>query len=103
MEIIKKKSGIVKLNSEKPSTAAIGNWGIVDGVHRLSEQKLNGTYVKARLFMGKKKTSKSKIDVPLSKKDSEDTIQAQWDALRSSLKNIFGIFYTLFFILFYFF
>ena len=82
MAIVKNKAGLVKLNSERPSTAAIGNWGIVDATKRLSEACALGSYVSARLFMGKKKTAKSKIDVPLSKKYSEETIRGQWDALR---------------------
>lgn len=41
-----------------------------------------GSTINARLFMGKKKTSKSKVDVPLSRKDSDATIAKQWDELK---------------------
>ncbi len=82
MDLIKSLAGLAKLNRPKASTAAIGNWGIMDGVARLSEAKGTGSYVSARLFMGRKKTSKSKVDVGLSAKDDEATITAQWNALR---------------------
>ena len=82
MTIVKNKAGLAKLNQERPSTAAVGNWGIIDATKRLSESYALGSYVTTRLFMGKKKTTKSKIDVPLSRKDTEEIIQSQWDSLR---------------------
>ena len=82
MAILKNKAGLVKLNNDRPSTAAVGNWGILEVTQRLSELYNLGSYVSARLFMGKKKTVKSKIDVPLSKKDTELVIRGQWDTLR---------------------
>lgn len=82
MTLVKHKAGLLKLTSERPSTAAVGNWGIVEVTQRLSEKLGLGSYVAARLFMGKKKTAKSKIDVALSRKDSEETVRAQWEALR---------------------
>ena len=72
----------MKLTAERPSTAPIGNSGIVDVVHRLSEEYDLGSFISARLFMGKKKTPKSKVDFPLSKKDSEDAVRAQWEGLK---------------------
>lgn len=47
-----------------------------------------GTTISARLFMGKKKTSKSKVDVPLSRKDSDATIANQWDTLKGLLMRL---------------
>jgi hypothetical protein len=82
MEVLRNLAGLAKLNRSKPSTAAIGNWGIMDSVSRLSESSGSGSLVTARLFMGRKKTVKSKIDVGLSAKDDEQTISAQWHALR---------------------
>ncbi len=82
MGIFRTMSGLAKLTSSKPNTAAIGNWGILEGVRLLSESKGMGTYVSARLFMGKKKFAKTKVDVPLSFKDSEDVITSQWETLR---------------------
>eukprot|EP01038_Epipyxis_sp_PR26KG_P006955 gene6955-9511_t len=84
MEIIKNMGGLAKLNQHRPSTASIGNWGILDGVKLLAEYKDVGSEIIARLFMGKKKTLKSKIDVSLSRNDSQDTIKNQWNCLRSS-------------------
>ena len=80
--LIQNKAGLIKLNAERPSTASIGNWGILEVTQRLSEAHGLGSQVSARLFMGKKKTSKSKVDVGLSRKDTEDAIKSQWDALR---------------------
>mmetsp|Transcript_18048 Transcript_18048/g.30318 ORF Transcript_18048/g.30318 Transcript_18048/m.30318 type:complete len:502 (+) Transcript_18048:29-1534(+) len=85
MDVIRNKAGLIKLNANKPSTAAIGNWGILDVTKRLSEEYSLGSYINARLFMGKKKTSKSKIDIAISSSDSPETITSQWDALRSSM------------------
>jgi hypothetical protein len=82
MAVIKNKAGLIKLNAERPSTAAVGNWGILDATRRLSERCAFGTSISARLFMGRRKTSKSKIDFALSTKDTEATIRDQWDALR---------------------
>lgn len=82
MEIVKAKSGIVKLLAAKPSTTYIGNWGILDAIASLSDQFGYGDYLNARLFMGKKKLTKSKIDFPINKKDSDDLIQLQWEGLK---------------------
>jgi hypothetical protein len=85
MAVIQHKAGLAKLNAERPSTAAVGNWGILDVTQRLSEGHGLGSQVSARLFMGKKKTPKSKIEVPLSRKDSEEIVRSQWDALRYAM------------------
>jgi hypothetical protein len=83
MEIIRLKSGLMKLTAERPSTAVIGNWGIIEAVEALGEQhQLGSSAVTTHLFMGRKKSTKSKILHPLSKKDDNKTIQSQWDALR---------------------
>lgn len=82
LTLLKNMSGIVKLRDERPSTAAIGNWGIISAVSKVSEYSSLGTTVEATLFMGKKSSKRSKIDYALSKKDSEVTIATQWDALR---------------------
>lgn len=82
MDLIRFKAGMKKLNADKPTTAPIGNWGILEAVSILSEQGGLGTYIQARLFMGKKRSIKTKVDVSLSRKDTANTIQSQWDALR---------------------
>jgi hypothetical protein len=81
-EIVKAKSGLLKIHFPKPSTAYIGNWGILESVKFLSEQYGYGSCLSARLFMGKKKLTKSKFDFPLSIKDSIETIQLQWEGLK---------------------
>jgi hypothetical protein len=79
------------LAAERPSTAAIGNWGILQGVTKmsaeLSEPSLGKDGVQARLFLGKKKLAKSKIDVAVSRKDDDAAIQSQWDSLRSTFSH----------------
>ena len=82
MELLRNMAGLAKLNRAKSSTAAIGNWGVMDVTSRLSEAKNTGSYVSCRLFMGQKKTAKSKVDVAVSAKDDEAAITAQWDALK---------------------
>lgn len=82
MDLLKNMAGLAKLNRAKSSTAAIGNWGVMDVTARLSEAKNTGSYVSCRLFMGQKKTAKSKVDVAVSAKDDEAAITAQWDALK---------------------
>lgn len=86
MDIVKDKVGLIKLRAAKPSTTSIGNWGLLLAVDRLNSEansSLSDSF-SIRLFMGKKKTAKSKIDVALAKKDNEDAIRSQWDALRSA-------------------
>lgn len=80
-DIMKDKSGLNKLRAAKPSTAIVGNWGILQAFEALSRDDTNNSF-HARLFMGKKRSAKSKIDVAVSKKDNAATIQQQWDALR---------------------
>lgn len=82
MDLIRFKAGLKKLNADKPTTAPIGNWGILEAVTILSERGGLGTYIQARLFMGKRRSIKTKVDVSLSRKDSAAMIQSQWDALR---------------------
>eukprot|EP01039_Chlorochromonas_danica_P005651 gene5651-6233_t len=83
-EIVKDKGGLLKLRSAKPSTASIGNWGLLLAVDRLNSDYCTNDTLTIRLFMGKKKSSKSKVDVGLSVKDSDDVIRKQWDELRSA-------------------
>ncbi len=73
---------MIKLDSDKASTAFIGNWGIIDAIAKLSDMNGFGTLISARLFMGKKRSIKSKIDIPLSVKDSKEIIDNQWASLR---------------------
>jgi hypothetical protein len=80
--IVQHHCGLAKLNSERPSTAAVGNWGILEVMQRLSEGHGLGSQLAGRLFMGRKKTVKSKVDVPLSRKDGPEEVRAQWEALR---------------------
>lgn len=43
--------GLAKLCNVRPSTAPIGNWGIISAVSRLAD--MHGANVKARTIMGK--------------------------------------------------
>lgn len=87
MDIIKNLSGLAKLRASKPSTAAIGNWAVIQGVQRLSEWISFGTLISCRLFMGKRSNPKQKLDVSLSKRDSEEVIKSQWDMLKAHFSN----------------
>lgn len=84
MEIIKAKSGLLKLQQSKPSTAYIGNWGILQAVDYLALAHHYDNRLSARLFLGKKKLPKSKLDFPLSRRDSEETMQLQWEGLKTA-------------------
>lgn len=83
MEIVKTKAGLIRLSyPDKPSTSPIGNASIIEAVRRLADAHGLGTAISGRLLMGKRRTVKGKIDCPLSKKDSEQTICQQWDAFK---------------------
>jgi hypothetical protein len=87
MEIVKNLEGLKKLRQNKPSTCAIGNWAILQCVQRMSEQSHLGTRVKASLFMGKRRSAKQRLQVALSRKDSEEVVASQWDSLRSQFSS----------------
>jgi len=84
MAIIKNIGGLKKICAARPSTALIGNWGILQGVERLGELSGLGSAVRARLYMGKAKTTKSKLDVSLARGDSAEVVKTQWDMLRAA-------------------
>jgi hypothetical protein len=89
--IIKNIAGLRKLCAERPSTAPIGNWGILQGVSRLSDAAGLGSFVRAKLFMGKKRlgTAAKKtgggMEFPLSRQDDTKTQQKQWEGLRGAV------------------
>ena len=91
MALLKNIAGLKKLCAERPSTAAIGNWGILQAVARMStecaEPSLGKDGVQARLFLGKKKMKTSKIDVPVARTDDASKIASQWDALRAAFSH----------------
>jgi hypothetical protein len=82
--IVKNISGLKKLLQDKPNTAAVGNWAVLQVVSKAAEWMNLGSLLRARLFMGVKVLKKSIIDVPISKRDSNDEVSAQWAALRYS-------------------
>ena len=88
-DIIKKLIGLRKLaHPTKPSTAPIGNWGILSGMQHIQEvTSMPSNVSSSKLFMGKSTgaATKSKIEVPLSRKDTPDKIKNQWDALRAAV------------------
>ena len=91
--IIKNIAGLRKLCQYHPdgrfipSTASIGNWGIISGVSKLNEWGNLGTSVHVRLFMGKSKSKSAKIDVQIKSSDSKETVWKQWDSLRSAFSH----------------
>ena len=88
LAIIKNIAGLKKLSAERPSTAPIGNWGILQVISRMSsdfsEPSLGKDGVQARLFLGKKKFTRSKMDICVTRKDSMEEISLQWGTLRSA-------------------
>lgn len=82
VSIIRNISGTKKLLSSKPSTAVIGNWGILQVAERISDWAGLGSTFQSRLFMGKRRAGKQKLEVSLSKSDSIEIIQTQWEALK---------------------
>ena len=85
MGLLKNISGYKRLCAERPSTAAIGNWGILLAVRRMADmhsQPCLGDNVTCKLFMGKQ-VGKSKLPVPCSRKDDVKEIEQQWGTLRS--------------------
>jgi len=87
MDIVKNLSGLAKLRASKPSTAPIGNWAVLQGVQRLSEWTSFGTLLSCRLFMGKRSNPKQKLDVSLSRRDSDEVIKSQWDTLKAQFSS----------------
>ena len=70
-----------------PSTASIGNWGIISGGSKLNEWANLGSIIQVKLFMGRSKLKKSKVENVLKSNDDEVTILKQWDALRSAFSH----------------
>lgn len=91
--IFNKLSGLKRLQHPTvPSTTIIGNWGILEGVIRLSEERgLGSSGLQATLLMGKKIRTKSKIEAPLSATDSDEKISQQWNVLRSAFQRDDGV------------
>jgi len=84
MGIVKNIAGMRKITAVKASTAAVGNWGILQVTERLSEWMGLGTGVSPRLFMGKRRTPKTKIDAAVAWKDDTDAVTAQWATLTAA-------------------
>ena len=94
--IVKNIAGLRKLcqyhkesNAFIPSTASIGNWGIISGIQKLNLwADLGSSAIQVRLFMGKStKIKGTKLDNPLSRNDSYSTVLKQWDSLRSEFSH----------------
>jgi hypothetical protein len=82
--ILMNMGGLMRLMDAKPSTTAIGNWGILQCVQKLAQWTGLGSSLEANLFMGKKLNKMQKVAHPLSKNDDSSMIGSQWAALRSA-------------------
>eukprot|EP01035_Chromulina_nebulosa_P019056 gene19056-24878_t len=69
--ILKNISGLRKLQSVTPSTTAVGNWGVVQALDKLSELKGLNSSISISLYMGKK-TKGTKVEYVVNKSDSSD-------------------------------
>jgi hypothetical protein len=88
LSLLKSIGGVRRLSAATPSTASIGNWAIIESFKKLRDHySLGNCGVEANLFMGRKSSSKSKIEFPLHEYDDEVTITKQWDGLRSAFNN----------------
>ncbi|CAM9989157.1 unnamed protein product [Pylaiella littoralis] len=85
--LLKRMGGLDKLCATSPSTAAIGNLGLISTVRYLDGEAQGSSEVTARLFMGKGGRRFSRLQVPLSARDGEEEIAKQWAALREAFLN----------------
>jgi hypothetical protein len=92
LEITKKRAGILKLEAEFPSTAPIGNWGIVSGVSEFRKKNnLDSCHINAKSLLAKKcgvkMKSNNSVEMLVSKKDTESVITTQWKTLFSEFSD----------------
>ncbi|CAM9544318.1 unnamed protein product [Scytosiphon promiscuus] len=83
--LLKRMGGLEKLCAARPSTAAIGNLGLISTVRHLDQTVPGTAEVTCRLFMGKGAGQpSSRLQVPLSHRDDEAAKAKQWAALREA-------------------
>lgn len=86
-ELLKAIAGYNSLNaSPYPNTAPIGNVSAIQAVEQTADLAGFGTFLKGKLFMGKRTGTSlktSRMDVPLSTRDDEELITSQWNALKN--------------------
>ena len=71
--------GLAKLNAPRPSTAAFGNWAILQAV-QLCSDRAAGIVVECKTLLGQ--GTKSAVALPAKKADGAKEKSAQWDLLR---------------------
>lgn len=85
-KIIKSVSGFRKLSDEGcPSTAPIGNLGVMEAVQNLTEAANIAPAIEIRLFMGARRGTKSKLAIAVSHSDDAAAISQQWDVFRTAM------------------
>jgi hypothetical protein len=83
--LLKKIGGVEKLTSERPSTGAFGNMGIIRTLERFSEQQPDGApRAKGRLLLGRRRMRSSHVVEAISKGDDDVAKERQWALIRSS-------------------
>jgi len=80
-ELFGKLRGSKRLRVERPHTGEIGSWGVKQAVTDLSTER-GCEPLSAQVLMGLK--SGPKVEVPVSKNDTDDVIEKQWSALKST-------------------
>lgn len=75
--------GLAKLNALRPSTAAFGNWAVIQSVANLTRAAPMNVNVEAKTLLGR--GPKSAVALPAKKTDGVKQKTAQWDLLRSTL------------------
>ncbi|CAK0799852.1 unnamed protein product [Prorocentrum cordatum] len=84
-ELLTKRKAVFKLRAQKPNTSEVGTWGIKQAAQDLAEARGLGT-VRVRCLMGRKGSMRGLV-APLSKGDTQSSIDQQWDALKAAFSS----------------
>lgn len=80
-DVITKRRGVLRLQAERPNTAAIGSWGVKLAAEDLAASM--GETVRVRCLLGKKGSMKAILN-PVLAGDGEAQVEQQWGALKTA-------------------